>query len=184
MNGASKSKVEELRQILNNIVKNEEEKQKALMQKIERCKTYVERAGGDADSIKLSQITTVDSNILKEDETFVSFKGAQLDLKKKKEEEDKASEELKSAKEERDKADLEYRLATRKVVEAENDEMRKKAEQDAVDSNAKRKMVAEKYEAQQRATDARRKASEKSQNVFVSIFQSIQGGSSKKNKKD
>lgn len=181
---ASKSKVEELRQILNNIVKNEEEKQKALMQKIERCKTYVERAGGDADSIKLSQITTVDSNILKEDETFVSFKEAQLDLKKKKEEEDKASEELKSAKEERDKADLEYRLATRKVVEAENDEMRKKAEQDAVDSNAKRKMVAEKYEAQQRASDARRKASEKSQNVFASIFQSIQGGSGKKNKKD
>lgn len=181
---ASKSKAEELRQILNNIVKNEEEKQKALMQKIERCRMYVERAGGDADSIKLNQSTTVDSNILKEDEKFISFKDAQLDLKKKKEEEDKASEELKSAKEEREKADLEYKLATRKVVEVENDEMRKKAEKGAANLDAKRKMVAEKYEVQQRASDARRKAFEKSQNVLVSIFQSFQGGSGKKNKKD
>lgn len=165
-------------------MKNEEEKQKALMQKIERCRMYVERAGGDADSIKLNQSTTVDSNILKEDEKFISFKDAQLDLKKKKEEEDKASEELKSAKEEREKADLEYKLATRKVVEVENDEMRKKAEKGAANLDAKRKMVAEKYEVQQRASDARRKAFEKSQNVLVSIFQSFQGGSGKKNKKD
>lgn len=75
-------------------------------------------------------------------------------------------------------------MATRKVVEVENDEMRKKAEKGAANLDAKRKMVAEKYEVQQRASDARRKAFEKSQNVLVSIFQSFQGGSGKKNKKD
>jgi len=181
---ASKSKIEELRIILNNIVKNEEDKQKSMLQKIERCKTYVKRSGGDADYIKLKTITMVEPSILEEDEQFISFKNAQLDYKKKKQEADKASEDLKSAELEREKAEREYELATNKVVEAENDDVRKMAEIDAIDLRAKRKMAAEKYEAQQKASDARRRDSDKSKNAFVSIFQSLQGGSGKRNKKD
>ena len=65
------SKIEKLRQILNNIVKNEEDKHKFMLQRIERCRTYVERSGGDANPIELKPITMGEPSILEEDEQFI-----------------------------------------------------------------------------------------------------------------
>ena len=74
----AKNRIEDLRKILNNIVNNEEGKQKALEGRVRRCNIYVERAGGTADSFRLLPISPVDPKLLEEDKSFISFKKAKM----------------------------------------------------------------------------------------------------------
>ena len=181
---ATKNKIEELKKILKTIISNENEKKQALENKIALCSTYIERAGGIVDAIRLAKVFDVDSEIIEEDKDFISFKDAQIDYKREKEEADKAYAELLNAEKELKNAQNDYKEATGRVVAAENKDIQIQAEKEAVVLHTKQKEAAAKYEAQKRVSDAQKRRSEGSKTKYISIFQVFKSRSSKKRKKN
>ncbi|MCR5734736.1 MAG: protein phosphatase 2C domain-containing protein [Lachnospiraceae bacterium] len=66
----AKGKVEELKKILRTIVENEENKKAAYEKKLEICRDYVLRAGGDPKTCGIPEISEVDESYLSEDAEY------------------------------------------------------------------------------------------------------------------
>lgn len=109
-----REKIEDQRQILQNILKNEKEKIAYIDEKLKSCQEYFQRAGSQAPSEVLPvRFETVDERYLREDQQLVDVKAAQKALFDRKAAEKEALQKYEQAREIRASAGCRYRMAQR-----------------------------------------------------------------------
>ena len=73
---ATKEKIEELKQILRTIDRNEKEKKLYYDSRLKMCGEYIKRANGEpSNNVKLIKISPIDEEYLRPDEDFIALKG-------------------------------------------------------------------------------------------------------------
>ena len=105
-----------------------------------------------------------------------------MNYKKKKQEASKLSEDFKNAELESEKVEREYKLVTDKVVEVENDDVRKISEINVIDLRVKGKTAAKKKKHNKRHQISVEEILIKEKTLLLQFFQSMQDGSDKRNK--